>query len=380
MIYLDNAATGGRKPEKVIRAVEDALRHHSANPGRGGHSASLAAGEILYRCREKAARFFGAESAEQVCFTSGCTASLNIALKGVLSPGDGVVISHLEHNAVVRPLHALQQRGVAVEKAIPAIEGDEGIINAFRQSIRTNTKALVCTHASNVTGQIMPIARLGRLCRERGLIFIVDAAQTAGILPINMAEAGIHILCVAPHKGLLSPMGLGLLISQIPLPNTVIEGGTGSHSISPSQPEDLPERIESGTVNLPAVAGLSAALDILSTRDHKRVYERELSLVATAWDALAINGKTRLYTPRPLAGRSVPVLSFNIEGMDAVDAAQRLNERGIAVRGGLHCAPSAHKFLGTIDTGTVRISTSYFNTPQHISALLSAVGSITRRT
>ena len=378
MIYLDNAATGGKKPEGVIRAVENALRQHSANPGRGGHKASLAAGDILYKCRSRAAEFFGAEREEQVCFTGGCTAALNMALKGVLSPGDGAVISHLEHNAVVRPLHALSKRGITVERAVPEREGDDGIIDAFRRAIRPNTRVIVCTHASNVTGQVMPVARLGELCKKHGLILIVDAAQSAGVIPINMVNDGIHILCAAPHKGLLSPMGLGLLISRVELPNTVLEGGTGSISLSPEQPDDLPERVESGTVNLPAVAGLSAAFDILKHRDNRAVYNREIALITAAWDSLSKNGRVRLYTPRPVLGKSVPLLSFNIEGLSSADTAARLDERGIAVRGGLHCAPLAHQYLGTEKTGTVRISTSYFNTPRDISALVSAVNTIAR--
>lgn len=379
MIYLDNAATGGRKPERVIRAVENALRHHSANPGRSGHKASLEAGNILYSCRKKAADFFGAESADQVCFTSGCTASLNMAMKGLLKKGDHLVISSLEHNAVVRPAHALERMGIGLGIA-QAVPGDTAAtVRAFEEAIRPETKAMVCTHSSNVTGEIMPIYHLGRLCRKRNIILIVDAAQTAGVIPINMAEMGIHILCAAPHKGLLSPMGLGLLISRVPIPFTLLEGGTGSLSLSPDMPDPLPDRMESGTLNLPAVAGLSAALDHLGTAGTESFYRKELKLIDAAYVGLAKNPKIELYTPRPEEGRCTPVLSFNIKGVPSANTAAALDERGIAVRGGLHCAPFAHKSIGTLNSGTVRISTSFFNTQNDIAHLLAAINDITKR-
>ncbi len=379
MVYLDNAATGGKKPERVIKAVENALRNHSANPGRSGHKASLGAGNILYQCRKKAAEFFGAESPDTVCFTSGCTAALNMAMKGLLKKGDHLVISSMEHNAVVRPAHALERMGVGLSVA-QVVAGDaEATVRAFREAIRPETRVIVCTHSSNVTGEIMPIYHLGRLCRERNIILVVDAAQTAGVIPINMAEMGIHILCAAPHKGLLAPMGLGLLISRVPIPFTVLEGGTGSLSLSPDMPETLPDRIESGTLNLPAVAGLSAALDHLGTVGTEGIYRKELKLIDTAYVGLAKNPKVELYTPRPEEGQHTPVLSFNIKGIPSADTAAALGERGIAVRGGLHCAPFAHRCIGTADRGTVRVSTSYFNTHRDIAYLLAAVNDITKR-
>ena len=377
MIYLDNAATGGKKPERVIKAVERALRHHCANPGRSGHTAALAAGEIVFDCRRKTARFFGAEQPEHVCFTSGCTAALNMALKGILQKGDRIVFSSMEHNAVVRPLHSLKELGVFADEA--AVTGDSAAtLENFKEAIKPETKAIVCTHASNVTGEIMPIAELGELCRQRGLIFIVDAAQTAGVLPIHMEKAGIHILCAAPHKGLLSPMGLGLLISRVPLPQTIIQGGTGSLSLSPEQPQELPERIESGTLNLPAIAGLSAALDILASKGTDASYRRELNLARFAYKSLASIPRVTLYTPPPEYGKNVPVISFNISGLGSAETAEKLSRMGIATRGGLHCAPKAHKTLGTEDIGTVRISFSYFNTMAEVAALTSAVRQISK--
>ncbi|MBQ5810156.1 MAG: aminotransferase class V-fold PLP-dependent enzyme [Clostridia bacterium] len=376
MIYLDNAATGGRKPEQVVRAVETALRRHCANPGRGGHSASLLAGDIVFNCRKKAAAFFGCEDAGNVCFTSGCTAALNMAIKGVVAAGDNVVISSMEHNAVARSAHALGNSGVKVVQAM-VVPGDEDatVIN-FSEQITPHTKAVICTHASNVSGEVLPIARIGELCRRHNAIFIVDAAQTAGVLPINMQEMSIDILCTAPHKGLLAPMGVGLLISRVPLPHTIIQGGTGSLSLEMEQPDSLPDRIESGTLPLPAIAGLSAALDFLSRQDISAAYRREMGLMAYAWDGLQAIPGVVLHSPRPVLGKSVPVLSFNIKNMPSGVAAERLNNMGIAVRGGLQCAPLAHRTLGTTQQGTVRISLSYFNTLSDIRALLAAVRKI----
>lgn len=379
MIYLDNAATGGRKPERVIRTFEGALRHHCANPGRGGHKPSLVASGLIYDCRKKVADFFGCDSIEGVCFTSGCTASLNMAIKGILRRGDRVLASSLEHNAVARPLNALERAGVLVDVARVVPTDSEATFNSFQKALKPDTKAIICTHASNVTGEIMPIKQLGELCQSRGIILIVDAAQTAGLLPINMKEMGIHILCAAPHKGLLAPMGVGLLISRIPLPYTIIEGGTGSQSLATEQPEMLPDRLESGTCNLPAILALSAAIDHLKKAGPENLYSRELTLVAAAHQRLGRNPKVVLYTPPPEKNRYMPVLSFNIRGIDSAETAAALNERDIALRGGLHCAPWAHDTMDTINTGTVRLSTSYFNTLHDIDALVAAVNSITKK-
>ncbi len=380
MVYLDNAATSGRKPEPVIRAVDNALKFHSANPGRGGYKAAMEAAELIYDCRKKTAGFFGVDRPDKVCFTAGCTESLNFALKGALSPGDHVIASSLEHNAAARPLYALSRRGVSVDFAEVIFGDDDATVRSFERLIRRNTKVIICMHASNVTGHILPIGRLGRLCRDRGIIFIVDAAQTAGVIPVDMTENCIDILCTAPHKGLLAPMGVGVMVCMKDLPNTVIEGGTGSMSVSRAQPAELPDRYESGTVNLPGIAGLSAGIDFVRSRPAGRIYKHELSLITEAYDLLASTRGIRLYTERPEPGRFMPVLSFNTENLSSTEAAAELDGYGIAVRGGLHCAPNAHRRIGTLESGTVRISTGYFNTRADIAVFADAVRKIIKKT
>ena len=258
MIYFDNAATTGIKPPSVVAAVKYALENLSANPGRSGHQASAKAAELVYKAREKVALFFGAEGAENVVFTLNCTHSANCILKGVLRRGDHVVVSSMEHNAVVRPL---VKTGVSYSVAKVSLTDDGETLKSFAQSIKPNTRLIFCTGASNVTGKILRIQRIGELCRKRGILFAVDAAQTAGVLPIDMQKQNIDFLCVAPHKGLYAPMGTGILIARKNIINTVLEGGTGTNSLELKQPPDLPERLESGTLNLPGIAGISAGME-----------------------------------------------------------------------------------------------------------------------
>lgn len=373
MIYLDNAATTGKKPPQVIHAVERALQLHSANPGRGGHAASVRAGELVYAARKQVAEFFAAPGEDKVVFTSGCTAALNMALKGNLKKGDHCILSSLEHNAVTRPAYALQKAGVQVEVAEVIFGDGPATLRAFEHLIRPNTRLIACTHSSNVTGEVLPIAELGALCRKNGIIFVVDAAQTAGILPINMQQMGIDCLCVAPHKGLYAPMGVGVLIACSPPPFTILEGGTGVASAMPTQPLELPERLEAGTVNLPGIAGLSAGLSHVQQLGVSKLYHHELQLVQRLYAGLSQIGGVQLYTPPPIAGFYTPVLSFNLRGKNSNQVAAALNRDGICVRGGLHCAPSAHKRLGTLEVGTVRVSTAGFNTRREVEQLLWAV-------
>lgn len=370
MIYLDNAATTGKKPINVINAVNTALRELSSNPGRGGHDLSVKAAEAVYKTRGQIADMFGASGEDRVVFTSSCTAALNFALKGVLKKGDGLIISSLEHNAVLRPAEALRKMGVEVSVAEVIFSDKEATVRSFERAIKPNTKAIACLHASNVTGEIMPIKELGELCKKKGIIFIVDAAQTAGILPINVKEMNIDFLAIAAHKGLYAPMGLGVLIAEKNPPFTVIEGGTGVKSASALQPEELPERLESGTVNLPGIVGLSAGLDFVKQKGIKRLYTSELELIKMLYNGLSNIPGMIVYTPLPMEENFTPVLSFNIRDMESSKVAELLNKYKIAVRAGLHCAPLAHKRIGTIESGTVRISPAYFNTRQDIMILL----------
>ena len=376
MIYLDNAATTGKKPLSVIKAVTSALENLSANPGRGGHRLSMSASQAVYNARKKAAEFFGAKSEENVIFTPGCTYSLNFALKGVLSPGDRIITSSVEHNSVMRPLESLKKIGVKVDVAEVIFSDMSATVRSFERLITDKTKAIVCTHASNVTGEILPIAQIGELCRQRGIIFIVDAAQTAGIVPIDCNEMNIDFLCVAPHKGLYAPMGIGILIANKPIFNTLIEGGSGVLSALPTPPPDYPERIESGTVNLPGIVGTAAGIDFVLSKGMANIYRFELELIQTAYKGLEkINGIV-FYTPYPEIFSFTPVLTFNIRNKPSSWVSDKLNNYSVATRSGLHCAPSIHKRMGTMINGTVRISTSAFNTKSEIYEFIKIINNI----
>lgn len=373
MIYFDNAATTGIKPTPVISAVSRALNEFSVNPGRGGYDRSVRCSEMIYDCRRKVSDFFGANAPERVIFTANCTTAINTVIKGICRPGDHIVASCLEHNAVARPLYKLQRQGADVDYA-EVIFGDRAATaRSFERLIKDDTRLVICTHASNVTGEILPIEEIGEICAQRGVPFAVDAAQTAGILDIDMQKCKIDYLCIAPHKGLYAPMGTGILIALGDIPDTLCEGGTGSMSISYEQPSDYPERFESGTVNVPGIAGISAGVDFVRSKTPSKLYRHEMELMTYIYDRLnAMNGVV-LYTPRPMPGVFVPTLSFNLRGMDSSSAADLLAERGIAVRAGLHCAPMAHRRLGTVDIGTVRICCSAFNNVQQADRLLEAV-------
>ncbi len=378
MRYLDNAATTFPKPMQVISAANNCLKNYSANPGRAGHTLSIKAAEAVYKSRKKCADFFGCDNVENIIFTLNCTTALNFVLKGVLNSGDHVICSCFEHNAVIRPLNALKDIGVEYDVAHAFIDNDDATVNAFEALIKYNTKMIVCTHASNVFGAIMPIERIAKLCKDYGLLFLVDAAQTAGVLPINTKECGIDYLCVATHKGLYSPMGTGVLVANKPIDKTLIEGGTGSMSIMEMQPEILPDRFESGTLNLSGVAAISAGIDFVNSKGINNIYNSELALMQRLYLGLEKNRGVILYTPYPKRKSFVPLISFNVKGMHSEEAAERLNSYGIAVRAGLHCAPLAHKTMGTIGSGTVRVAPSAYTTYNDIEYFLNCTKKITK--
>lgn len=287
--------------------------------------------------------------------------------------GDRAVTSSLEHNSVIRPL---VKTGVQFETARVSLYDDRETLAEFERKIKAGTKLVICSGASNVLGKTLPIADIGALCRQRGVLFAVDAAQTAGVIPINMKEMNIDFLCVAPHKGLYAPMGLGVLICEKMPEDTLVEGGTGTNSLEPVQPDSMPERFESGTVALPAIMGMSAGIDYVNRIGMNKLYEYEMSLCRFLYRELAKTDRIELYTPEPSYGKYVPVLSFNVFGKDSSEVAQYLSDKGIAVRGGLHCAPSAHRQAGTLDKGMVRVSVASFNTHSDIKSLVAAVKSI----
>ncbi|MEE1006776.1 MAG: aminotransferase class V-fold PLP-dependent enzyme [Acutalibacteraceae bacterium] len=370
MIYFDNAATTGKKPSGVIRAVDGALKELSSNPGRSGHTPSLKAADAVYSVREKTAEFFGASGAENVVFTLNCTHSINCVIKGVLKKGEHAVTSSLEHNSVIRPLI---KEGIPFDTAYVSLTDDRETLREFERKIRPNTRLVICTGASNVLGKTLPIAEIGALCRDRGVLFAVDAAQIAGVMPINMREMNIDYLCVAPHKGLYAPMGIGVLICEKPIENTIIEGGTGTNSAELVQPESLPERLESGTVNVPEIMGLSAGIDYVKGIGIKKIYTHEMKLIRYLYKELSKIDRVQLYAPEPKDGAYAPVLSFNVYGKTSAEVSQYLNGKGIAVRGGLHCAPLAHRQIGTLERGAVRISVAAFNTSAEAASLIKAI-------
>lgn len=370
MIYFDNAATTGIKPKSVVRAVNFALENLSANPGRSGHSKSVGAAETVYKAREKLSDFFGSEGPETVVFTQNCTHAVNCVLKGLLKKGDHCIISSLEHNAVVRPL---VKTGVSYSVAEVSLTDDDETVKNFVEKIKPNTKLIFCTGASNVLGKILPIEKIGAICRKRGIYFGVDAAQTAGVLPIDMKKQNIDFLCIAPHKGLYAPMGIGVLIARKPLPDTIIEGGTGTNSSELFQPSFLPERLESGTVNVPGIAGIMGGLEFVKTKGTESIYQNELRLIQMLYKKLEDNEDVTLYTPYPEAGMYVPLLTFNVKNMTSYEAASILADNKIAVRGGLHCAPFAHRQIGTLEGGAVRVAVAYFNNSSEIDYFAKTV-------
>lgn len=377
MIYLDNAATTYPKPQSVIKAVDDALKK-SANPGRSGHTLSQSTAISVYEVREKLKDMFSAPSVENVVFTLNCTHAINYVLKGLIKSGDRIVTSSFEHNAVMRPLEKLKKQGVHIDIAEAYPDDKEATVRSFSRLINTNTKLVICTAASNVIGLKMPIKEIGMMCKQFGISFCVDAAQLAGVCDINMKECNIDYLCIAAHKGLYAPMGTGVLITKDNRLDTIIEGGTGTASIMLDQPDDLPEMLESGTINVPGIIGLGAGIDFVKSKGFDKIYNHEMGLVKRLYKQLKSTPGVKLYTPEP-DDNYAPVLSFNINGLNSVDSASKLNSLGFATRAGLHCAPFAHKRIGTIESGTVRICPSVFTSGQDIDKFAAAVRQISAK-
>lgn len=377
MIYLDNGATTFPKPRSVINNVNKSLLN-GANPGRGGHRLAIKASETVYNSRKVLADFFNIKNPENVIFTLNCTEALNIIIKGILKKGDHVIISSLEHNAVLRPLKKLESRGVSCSVAEVVEKDNEKTLNNFRNAINENTRLVVCTYASNVFGIKLPVERICALCHQYGILTCVDAAQAAGVVPIDLTDSSIDYLCIAGHKSLYGPMGTGaLIINCDTIPDSLIEGGTGSNSDNYNQPEILPDRFESGTQNLIGIAGLSAGVDFVKLKGVLNIYKKEMDFIKKAYYELKRLNNVKLYTDVPDMNYYVPVLSFNVDGVNCETVSEILSEKyNIATRSGLHCAPLAHKSYNTIGTGTVRIVPSVFNKENDIYSLVSAVNKI----
>ncbi len=381
MIYLDNAATSWPKPPTVPQAMVRFLTEVGANPGRSGHRRSVEAGRVVYRTREALADLFAFPDPLRVILTPNATYALNLALRGLLRPDDHVITSSMEHNAVMRPLRALEADGVALT-VVPCSPQGQLDPEAVRRALRSETRLIVLNHASNVCGTILPVAQVGRIAREAGVLLLVDAAQTAGLLPMAMEEMGVDLLAFTGHKGLLGPMGTGGLLigGRVPLEGfaPLVRGGTGSRSEEEHQPDLLPDRFESGTQNAVGLAGLLAGLEHIRERGVEAILAHERALVQRLWEGLAEIPGITLYGPADPAGR-VGVVSFNLAGLLPSEIALYLDEEHeIACRPGLHCAPAAHRTLGTFPTGTVRFSLGAFTRVEEVETAVRAVAALVR--
>ena len=362
MIYLDNGATSFPKPPQVCRAVGEALSR-AANPGRGGYGAAMEAARIVFDCREQAAELFSCKP-EQVVLTANCTHALNIAIESMIKPGSRVLISGFEHNAVTRPLYA---RDCKVKFAGRRLFCWEALLEDFRRELRQGVDGAVFTHVSNVFGYILPVKEMAALCRETGVPFILDAAQSAGSLEVDMGALGAEFIAMPGHKGLLGPQGTGLLLCGSP-GKPLIYGGTGTASRERGMPEALPERQEAGTLNVPGAAGLAAGIRLVRSLTPEKIFARGHSQTVACARGLEKLG-FRVFT----GPHQAMSLSFQGRG-DCEELASFLAGRGIAVRAGLHCAPLAHESAGTLEKGTVRVSFGHDASPAQTRALLGALG------
>lgn len=382
MIYLDNAATTYPKPHEVYRKWQAAMSVYGANPGRSGHEFSLKTAEAVFKSREICAELFGA-AVENTIFTLNCTHALNFAIKGIARRGCHFVTSDMEHNAAIRPVYAAVKASGGGSKSITMFEVTEDAAQTVRNAehaIRPNTVALVCTAASNVIGLRTPIAELAALCKRRNVCFILDAAQGAGVLPITLGD-GVNIICAAGHKGLYGPMGTGLLITDGKFPlGTIIEGGTGSASESVLQPDFTPDRFESGTINAAGVVALGEGVRFVKRRTPEVILNHELALCERFCEAASRIDGIILYNKITPQNRDkyAPVVSFNFEHLPSEDGARLLSENGFYMRGGLHCAPLAHKKISTINGGTIRFSPSVFNSARDVDMLVRTLIQLTK--
>ena len=367
MIYLDNGATSFHKPESVYRAMRCAL-DNCANPGRGGYTAAMAAAKTVLRCRERAASLFRCQP-EQVVMTSNCTHGLNIAINTLVKPGGKVVISGFEHNAVTRPLHA---RKAEVTVAGRTLFCWEDTLEDFENALKKGADAAIFTHCSNVFGYILPVYEMAALCRQYGVPFAVDAAQSAGMLPVDLQKLGADFVAMPGHKGLLGPQGTGLLLCGRE-PDPLLQGGTGSLSALQEMPDFLPDAAEAGTLNVPGIAGLSAGLAYVLEQTPERILEREHREMRRCGAALEKLG-FRVFMGEHQSG----TVSF-VPEMDCEEAARLLAEQGIGVRAGLHCAPLAHESAGTLDTGTVRVSFGHDAAPWQTGVLMQETEKLLRQ-
>ena len=368
MIYLDNAATTLEKPPAVPRAVTCAMTH-CASPGRGGYRAAERAAEILFQCREEAAKMFDVQNPECVILTQNATHGLNVAIRSLVKQGAKVVISGYEHNAVTRPLHNISNVQLRVVDT-PVFDQDESV-RRFAEAVTDEVDVVICNHVSNVFGYIQPIDRIAEICRKKRKPLIIDASQSAGIIPVSMRGLGASFIAMPGHKGLYGPQGTGLLLCG-EIPDPIIFGGTGSSSMVQAMPEFLPDRLEAGTPNVCGAAGLLAGMRFVSERGVQNIGCHERCLCRKMAEMLREIPAVRVFDGENQSG----VISFMVEGVDCETVAEKLSGQGIAVRSGLHCAPLAHQTVGTLESGTIRASFSAFSTKQQVERAVYAIRKI----
>jgi len=381
MIYLDHAATSWPKPSEVIRAMADFLERAGGNPGRSGHRLSIAAGRIVYDAREAIAELFNAPDPLRVIFTLNATHAINIALRGLLHPGDRVVTSSIEHNAVMRPLRALESQGINLTIVPCARDGSLDPMD-MQRALHTRTRLVVITHASNVTGTLLPVAKIAEMAHRAGALVLVDTAQTAGSVPNDMGAMGIDLLAFTGHKGLQGPPGTGGLVLGDQVDAAMIEpllrGGTGSNSESEQQPEFLPDKFESGTSNGAGIAGLGAGVRFVLERGVAAIRTHEVELTRMLIEGLQSIPVVTVCGPHDAANQTA-VVSFTVVGRRVSEIGLRLDEEyGVLCRVGLHCAPAAHRTIGTFPEGTVRFALGILTTADDIRAAIKAVEQVVR--
>ncbi len=371
IVYFDHAATSWPKPPGVFSAMSDAMREKGGNPGRSGHLLSVNAARAIYECRESVCKLFGCSSPERVIFTQNTTYALNMAIKGLVGRNENVLVSNLEHNSVLRPLHALASMGVSYSMFDARDSDEEETVYCFKRAINSNTKLAVVTAASNVCGKILPIERISKVCKSHGIKLIVDGAQAGGIFPFNFIRSGADILCLAGHKGLYGPQGTGVMIcSESCTPESFAQGGNGMYSEERTMGQDLPEKLEAGTLNTPGICGLRAGIEYVLEQTPESIFGKTLLLTDYALQGLASIKDVTMYGNY---GIKAPIILFNKKGYNPSEMASHLAEHGICVRSGLHCAPTAHEALGTYPDGGVRVSFGHNNTKAEIDRFLKLV-------
>lgn len=372
MIYMDNAATTLHKPEAVKKAVIEAL-DTMGNAGRGASAPALDASRIIYGTREKLAQFFHAENANRIVFTANSTESLNMAVKGLISPGDHVITTVLEHNSVLRPLYECREKGA--ELTILGCD-EKGNISyeEMEAAVREDTKAIVCTHASNLTGNMIDLEKASAIAKEKGILFVVDASQTAGVYPIDVQELGIDVLCFTGHKSLLGPQGTGGMYVRTGVEiRPLLSGGSGVDTYNPRHPSVMPTALEAGTLNGHGIAGLGAAVSYLEEIGLDAVRQTELALMRRFYEGVSSIPGVKVYGDFGTE-RRCPIVSLNIEDHDSSEVSDELNvSYGIVTRPGAHCAPLMHRALGTVEQGAVRFSFSHYNTEEEVDLAVKAI-------